>query len=594
MTMTLVQETESKAAHQVGNSTGSSTRLTAGLAAAQAELTRLASSSEVEVSKVTHAFRSLAGEAGQILRQSAGIVASVGNENMNTALSTVQALSETVQKLLGQRVDAATSILETLQTEEVLLSRLAWTTQCQEAIAGHLKALSVLTNVEVAQMGEAGSGFQFLARELYSFAKSVSEQTQELARQSQGRKQAIEETRCELAASLPSLRAELLRAESGLSETLRVIGEGFSQLASVPGRFQIRAETTTQQIAGVVSAIQAQDITRQQIEHVQSGLQLIAPTLAGEGLLPRAELSIAYAGLTIQMGQLRNIQVTVGNWVSQVGSCIGGIHELSASEVVDAGAIVLAQECELAAQLARVEELQQKSHAYGVRIQHTVQELFSLVELVNEHLKRSQAIRQRLQLLTFNSLIEAHHLGRQGRVVSAIANLIKSVSAEWIVIADQSHSAIAQIVDLARQTNRVMEVFSDSSSEKLWENQVQSSVALEGVRKAAVFVAREAAQMQSVTEKMQTHVQQAGNTVELLQASFAHLGVALEHVEALAGGLQKSCPQITECSDPAEVEKLFSLTYTTEIERQILQSVLRGTPVPVLEASLAGNAVEFF
>lgn len=594
MTMSRAQQTRSEAAYGVGNSTGSYTRMTARLVAAQAELTRLASSSETEVSAVTYAFRSLAGEAGQILRQSAGIVASVGNENMSTALSTVQALSDTVQTFLGQRVDAATSILETLQAAEILLSRLAWATQCQEGIAGHLKALSVLTNVEVAQMGEAGSGFQFLARELYTFARSVSEQTQELARQSQGRRQALEETRRELAASLPGLHAELLRSESDLSETLRVIGEGLSQLASIPERFQIRAETTTRQIAGVVSAIQAHDITRQQAGHVQSGLQDIASTLAGADSLPSGELSIAYAGLTIQVSQLRNIQDTVGRWVSQVGVCMGGIQELSASDVVEVGAIVLAQERELSSQLARVEELQRRSLAYGVRIQHTVQGLFSLVELVNEHLKRSQAIRQRLQLLTFNSLIEAHHLGRQGGVVSAIANLIKSVSAEWIVIADQSHAATAQIVELVQRTNQVMEVFSDASSEKLREDQTQSSAALDTVRKVAVFVAREAAQMQGVTEKMQRQIQQSGNTVERLQASFAHLGVALEHIEGLAAGLQQSYPQVEESKDLVEVERLFSRFYTTEIERQILQSVLRGTPVAVLESSLAGNAVEFF
>lgn len=570
------------------------TEMLSSLNRAQGELVRLAASSELEIAAVTHAFKGLAGEAGQVLQQAAVIVSSVGNENVSAALSRVQGLSETVKTFLGQRLEAATSILQTLQAAEVLLRHLAWATQRQEAIAGHLKALSVLTNVEVAQMGDAGSGFHFLAQELYSFAKSVSEQTQELARQAESRKQAIEETRRDLASGLPGLQSELVRAESDLLSTLQVIGDGLSLLAAVPGRFQISVETTTQQIAGVVSAIQAQDITRQQVEHVQEGLRLAASTLGTAGGQSASRFPTVYAGLTIQISQLKNIQQTVEHWVSQVGSCMGGIQKLNASEVVNVGSIVLIQERELSSQLARVEELQQKSQAYGVKIQDTVQGLSSLVELVNEHLKRSQTIRQRLQLLTFNSLIEAHHLGRQGGIVSAIANLIKGVSAEWIVIADQSQAAITEIVRLVQQTSHVMEVFSDASSEKLRADQMHSNAALDGVRNTAVFVAHEAAQMQGVTERMQTHVGYARDTVARLEACFGRLGVALTEIETLAGGLQRDNPQIAGEYDAAEVERLFSTSYTTEIERQVLQSALLGTPLPVVETSLVSHAVEFF
>jgi hypothetical protein len=574
----------------------------AGLASAQANLNKLASSTETEINSVTQSFRGLTGETSQILQKAAAIVASVEDENVAAVHPQVQALSVTVRAFLEKRLEAATAILHTLLEQERLLRQLNAVAQSQEAIAGHLKALSVLTNVEVAQLGNVGSGFQFLASELSAFANSVTEQTLELARNAESRMGTIEDTRRELAATLPGLRAELARTEEDLGKTLQAIDDDLGQLATVPGRFRTCAQATGEQIAGVVAAIQSHDITRQQIEHVQESLQLLSAMMttdfntqmhADAGHQVSGNMSTIYGGLILQISQLKNIKETGTNWVSQVRRCIGGIEELSASDVVNIGAIVLNQERGLSTQLAHIEQLQQRSQVYGTKIQQAVKELFSLVELVNEHLERSQVIRQRLQSLTFNSLIEAHHLGHQGAVVSSIANLIKAVSAEWIVITDRSRLTVAEIVTLVNQTKEVMEAFSEANSKKLSEDQHHSGTALDSVRSVAAYVGKEAAQMQIVTERMQAYVQQASNT-RGLDRCFGYLDAALVQIQGITQALLLSDPHIAKRYDPDEVERLFGSGYTTEIERHILNAALRGVSMPVVEQSHAGNTVELF
>ncbi len=46
--------------------------------------------------------------------------------------------------------------------------------------------------------------------------------------------------------------------------------------------------------------------------------------------------------------------------------------------------------------------------------------------------------------------------------------------------------------------------------------------------------------------------------------------------------------------DAAEVEQLFSASYTTELERDVLRAALHGTALPVAQPTLAGNSVELF
>ena len=583
-----------QAALPIALSADRKTQFLAVLAGAGADLERLARSSEVEIEAISRAFKSLAGQADTILQQAAAIVGCIEKESMGRVLASVQSLCLTVKDFLGRRLEAATTILGTLQEEEKSLLQLIRVTQSQEAIARHLRALSVLTNVEVAHLGSSGGNFQLLAQELCSFSKSLTQQTVELACDTESRQQTIAETRNELASSLPRLRGEITRMEDGMRTTLRVIDSGLSQQADVPIQFRRCAEQTAQETAGVVAAIQAHDITRQQIEHVQQALQLIASRIASAGDSRDDDLPVAHAGLRIQILQLKTIQETVANWTSQVRRCMEGIQQLSASGVAGIGPTVLGQEQELSAQLAHIELLQQKSQEYSGRMQGTLSGLSSLVDLVNVHLKRSQTIRDRLQILMFNSLIEAQRLGGRGAVVSAIAGLIKGRSEEWIAIGNQSQLALSEILILVQRTTALMEVFSEASCQKLREDQAQTRAALDSVRSAATFVANVAAQMQTITDNMHANLADVAATGTRLEFCFGYFDSVLRQMEGLAREWESNDPRAAGPCDPAEVERWLSAFYTTEIERSVMSAALHGTAMPVVQQLFSGNAVELF
>ncbi len=211
-----------------------STPLPAVLAKVQADLADMAQSSEAEVASTANTFKSLAAQADTILKRAAAIVACVENENMSGVLSTVQSLCLTVSGLMEQKLDAARSVLLTLKQEEALLNQLAQVTHRQSAISSHLEALSVLTNVEVAQLGSVGADFLILAKELSVFSKSISQQTRELSGNAENRTQSVGESGQKLAATVPRLRGELNEMEIGIGENLTVIGAGLQELARIP------------------------------------------------------------------------------------------------------------------------------------------------------------------------------------------------------------------------------------------------------------------------------------------------------------------------------------------------------------------------
>lgn len=394
----------------------------------------------------------------------------------------------------------------------------------------------------------------------------------------------------------------MARIEADLASALAVVDSSLTQLSRTPVQFKMWGEDIARQIAGVVAGIQAHDITRQQIEHVQEAFVFMAASVRGAESSENGnseneadqELPQTYAGLTIQIFQLRRIKETVASWASQIRQCMGDIMRVSTSEVVGIGPMVLEREREVSSQLAQIELLERESQAYSGRIQSNLEELSNLMQLVSEQLQGSKSIGDSLQMLAFNSIIEASHLGRQGDAISAISKSINDISAEWDGIADQSEQVMQEILNLVKQMNEVRKAFSEASNQRLREAQMQTRTGLDNLRAAAQFAARQARDLKTAIEKMQAKIAVAGNAGDRLDACFGRIDLVLAEIEEVTRQLAIDDPAVKERYDPVEVERLFSASYTTEMERNVLHAALGGKSLPVAQQTLAGNSVELF
>ena len=142
---------------------GAKAEVVSTLAQAKDELCAMARVVDSKIGAVARAFEGLAGHADTILKLTAAIVGCVENENVSSVLPKVQTLCAAARRFIEDRLQATTGILETVTMEVKLLHQLSLVTSGQEAIAFKIKALSVLTNIEVAHLGTVGAGFQYLA-----------------------------------------------------------------------------------------------------------------------------------------------------------------------------------------------------------------------------------------------------------------------------------------------------------------------------------------------------------------------------------------------------------------------------------------------
>ncbi len=564
---------------------------------AKNELQALECIAETEVRSVAKAFEGLAGYTDAILELAAEIVGCVESENVSSVLPKVQTLGATANLFIGDRLRATTGILEMVTKEVELLHQLSLITHAQRAIALQTGALRVLTNIEVARLGDGVADFHYLAQELADFSKSVSEDTQALERHIDDRRAAIENTRQVLSAELPELKQKLASIETDMGAALAEVESSLTQLLKTPAQFRIGVQDMAQQVTGVVTAIQAHDITRQQVQHVAEAFTLVSARLPEDECASRTaahELSQAYAGLTIQTYQLRSIKETIAGWTSQIRTCMDGIMRVSASEVVGIGPMVLEQERKVASHLTHIELLERNSQAYGERIQNTLGGLSDLMQLFSEHLQKSKSVCDRFQILSLNSIIESSHLGKKGGAMLAIAKTIGGISEEWGNITGQSAQAMQEILKLVEQSKRFVEAFSETSNRKLREAQAQTREGLEILRTAAAFAVEKSGEMKIATERMQANIAGVGKTGDLLDSCSGRFDAVLAQVEGVRRQLKVEYPEVDQPCDTSEVEQLFSASYTTEMERDVMRAALCGGPLPVARQTFGGNAVELF
>lgn len=562
---------------------------------AERELIALVADSEGEISAVAHGFEALAHDTDAILRLAGAVVSCVEDEKVLSVLPKVQGLGAAAQQFIRERLEATVGILQTVTAEAKLLDRLSLLTRSQRSIARETQTLSVLTNIEVARLGQLGVGFQYLAHELDEFSQTVAKSTKDLSNLTDEHKTSVEETKRMLATGLPRIRQEFARIESDLGSAMAAVDSSQEQLMRAPVQFRSCVEEIAGQIAGVVAAVQGHDITRQQLEHVHQALRWMAERIAAaSGLEEPPEQPQIAAGLEIQVFQLRSIQETVTNWLDQIRSCMKGIQRISSSELVGIGPLVLKQEREISTQLTRIEALEQECEKDNEEVQATFTGLSSLMHLVGEHLKKSRYVRDRLQLLTFNSIVEASRLGSKADAILEISQSIKRISAGWSEMTDRSAQAMEEILALVEQAKVGMQAFAEGSKEGLMAARSETSAGLENLREAAQLAAGHAVEIEAATARLQDRLLTVGGARDHLDGCFAHTGAVQKQIEEIKRQGELKYPGAIKRCNRQKAEEQFSATYTTEIERHLLRAALYGTPIPVVEQNLAGNDVELF
>jgi hypothetical protein len=390
------------------------------------ELVHLNRDTETEFLRVgakVSEFINTVGLLSTDLTSLADLISGEHGQQASDALSGALQLSEQ----MGQRSDDANHLLGNMKLEARSLKQIL--SQFNGTVAT-FHSLGLLTRIETARLGDLGADFGNLAEDVRLLARNV-----------QTRVDTALDTAAELIPQIDTALHDASGLHSSLAEHLpAVISQSlesistFRQMQTSAGDASIRLAASYGEISEsfkrLITSVQFNDITRQQIEHVITVLRRLTTRDTDNHLL--LERSGAATVLDLQWSLMENATT---QFVASVNTVLQSLDEIAAhvlnmthesrslSHVSGSGHSSFFRHMEQGCS-AILETLSRCAHADTASIA-TTENLARTTGRMRSSIQEIRIIENQMLRIGMNARISADHLGSAGEALSALADAIK-------------------------------------------------------------------------------------------------------------------------------------------------------------------------
>lgn len=303
-----------------------------------------------------------------------------------------------------------------------------------ENIVRTLRIVVVSTKVESARISAAESGFDALSASMAELAQRIHD-----------RLQAIGVCGRHLVAGLASARELLRRAEeqrrsaaaaavARTRESVELLGATLARGSRATVAVAEASQAIARDVAAVVESLQYHDITRQELEHVETALAELAAELAS-GTAPDAT---GVARLTaLQQGQVERAVRTLTEALNAVGGHLRDVAERSAGLSDTAAEALGLLDGPGDSTLAEVDGLLSTALGLLERSTATTRTLADALRRVADgaaemarFAAQIEEVGGEIQLVALNAAVKAAHTGARGAAMGVLAGRLSTLSAE--------------------------------------------------------------------------------------------------------------------------------------------------------------------
>ena len=353
--------------------------------------------------------------------------------------------------------------------------------------------VAINTRISAAQLPRGRSDFEAFTVDIVRLAEQAADSVGTFARVYERLADTLGTAEAKRAALEATQRRTLFGLKERLEESLAAAVERARQASLASGEIGELFSRISAGIASIVMALQIGDITRQRIEHVETGLAFLldpdqsaeyAPGGNHEALVAAVcRLESAQAAQAAQDFE-RDVDRTV-EAIHQLAADTEGIvangrriHEdtVKASQTALAG---LAEEVRRACALMRENETSRAElDEAALAVDTSLQDLLSCVKAV-------QSIKGGMHILGINMALKCAWLGPEGNTLNVIAHELRELAASTVTHANAAVSAINEAVALAQAMTAARKESAGAEIDRLEEEVRQATRPREGDRRLA-------------------------------------------------------------------------------------------------------------
>lgn len=450
-----------------------------------------------------------------------------------------------------------------------------------EHVVKSFDVLSIMTRIESSRFGSSTANFDALADDVSNLSRRIREQMNTTA----GLAEALAENASAAALQIRNVALDQQQNLKPLSERVRAglvrIQDHCGRSADTAERLAMRFEEVSRKMGDVVSALQFQDIIRQQIEHVLEALNPASyePGLQGRNTQPNIRL---------QAAQLDNARETFLSSVESVRNALMGIDRNVAEMFAESSQLLGSSATGTRSFFVSVEEdfdaiaaILDRNTSGDRRLAGIDSAVRAMLAEMTASVADVQAIGIQMLRVSLNAMVQGIRLGSQGSTLHTIAQAIQSLARGLDETCGQIQRQFETIHGIADALTISAEGPSGANPE--CANLHQSITDLRAIHERTEESYKQTAPLvDHFAKQIQETIQMFGTQEEVADV-LAHATKALQEVAPAAD------------SAPVGLDPL-STAYTMHAERSVHTAVLLGDPAGLAKdgANEAAENVEFF
>jgi hypothetical protein len=447
------------------------------------------------------------------------------------------------------------------------------------------RALCTLTRIETSRLGSIGADFRDLAAEVTPLSESIQSSGEGVMEASHPLDASIQsairggaDLRVRQLKDLPALLARVINDLQAFDERRREAVESSALQAT-------QYTAVCDAVDDLVRSVQFHDITRQQIEHVIDALRILLSARAGVRKVPRALPPDTRAVLIMQSSQLsaaaqifasslEHIQCDLESIAVRVQDMAETSRALMGISENDQSSFFLQMEDHFTVILKMLDTCtgaQTEMASMAGNLEQTIGKM-------RESVAQIRRIEIRIQRIANNAIIGATHIGAAGNALNVIAEVMhrlavdsnantENVSATLHSMSDAAKRVSAGSYGAASDTHPGTDKIIGDMRRMVVELHASSENGVSRVNQIAAMGARLAAEIAEV---------RGGLSAGLLFADVVdRVREKLKRIEAL------DPPGSLEGQHVAPTLENLAKTYTMQIQREVHESVVGGTRIPM-------------
>ena len=461
-----------------------------------------------------------------------------------------------------------------------------------------LRMLGISTKIESARLGQSAAGFDTLASDVGDLSVQVNDKAAIILRRKDELARAIQQTLTGVldsgAQQHDQVLAILNRTRVSLEALTAINARCSSSVADVS---EVSGEVS-RNIGEVVMSMQAHDIVRQQIEHVDQALSELREGLAS-GL---AGADDAVCICELQTAQLRHAAAALD---AAVRTIIESLREVARKQsglsAQTSGMAGMADQAggsfftEMEKDIAVVSAALLESSKVNVSLCLAMNSVAETVGEIASFVTDIEKIGEEIKLIALNAQIKSAYTGEEGAALGVLAEAIQRLSIDAIDHTCAVSGTLHAIITVTERLNEGVSVETSGLEAEVNGMVLTLSGLLDVLRQVNENLRRSLFRMDDAVTTLSSDIEQvtAGITV--------HRKVS-EVLEGAAGGLAviiKEARRIAPASAHGMNLRELASRYTMQSERNIHETLFDGArgagPAPVsCDADGLGDNVELF